>query len=201
MRRITSFTLVEMLVVIAIIGILASMLMPTLMTALHSARRTSCMNNLKQIVLGYQDYAWDHYNRTWNEDGGGDAMLLTKNAGNFISSGILYGMGYLNIPELFYCPASGLSHKAVPDPRNPPGYWKGDYFHRINHYVGTALRLPADSKKAIEADSPIGGAQYHPGGFNALFLDGSVTFVPLPPFTMSWWGNWMRDYIDTEYGK
>ena len=55
------FTLVEMLVVIAIIGILASLLMPSLMKSLEMARAVSCANNLKQIGVSSGDYA-NEYN-------------------------------------------------------------------------------------------------------------------------------------------
>lgn len=59
-KQLTSFTLIEMLVVIAIIGILASMLMPSLMSALDSARSISCQNNCKQQGLVTQMYANDY---------------------------------------------------------------------------------------------------------------------------------------------
>src|SRR6185295_8065674 len=64
-RNNRGFTLIELLVVIAIIAILAGILLPALSKAKLKGMGSVCLNNQKQLVLGYSMYATDN----------GDTML------------------------------------------------------------------------------------------------------------------------------
>ncbi len=68
-----AFTLVELLIVITVIAILAALLLPALSTARDRAKRTTCLNNLKQIDLGLRMYS----------DDSNDASPSTNQAANY----------------------------------------------------------------------------------------------------------------------
>jgi prepilin-type N-terminal cleavage/methylation domain-containing protein len=56
------FTLIELLVVIAIIALLAAILFPVFARARENARRSSCLNNCKQMGIGIMQYVQDYDN-------------------------------------------------------------------------------------------------------------------------------------------
>lgn len=75
LRQRSAFTLVEMLVVIAIIGILVAMLTPAINLAREAARSAECTNNLRQFGIGMMAHAENHSDKlcsgafNWERDG------------------------------------------------------------------------------------------------------------------------------------
>ena len=77
-NRRRAFTLVELLVVIAIIGILVALLLPAVQSAREAARKTSCLNNMRQMVLG----ALNHESATRRLPAGHELV----SGGNFVTT-------------------------------------------------------------------------------------------------------------------
>ena len=71
-RKSRAFSLIELLVVIAIIAVLAALLLPALSAAKGHAQRTACLDNKRQLGLGWELYASDHHEQ------------LVLNLGSFI---------------------------------------------------------------------------------------------------------------------
>ena len=91
-------SLIEILVVVAIIGILASLLLPSLGKARAKARQVTCVNNLKQTTLTIFLYAGD------NDDTMMDIMLNPGNQNGY-NGFDLSSWAYMNTPnEMPYCP-------------------------------------------------------------------------------------------------
>lgn len=120
------FTLVEMLVVIAIIGILAALLLPVLSRAKERARGAQCLSNLRQMQFAWTLYADDNHGTLPVNGSGRDAgqyadepswvagYLATGSSPDNTNKTMLVGEkyqkwgsigGYTKSPDIYHCPS------------------------------------------------------------------------------------------------
>lgn len=112
-----AFTLIELLTVIAIIGILASILIPVVGRVRESAKVAKCQSNLRQLGLGVHLYAADHNSRTPPHFTANDPSDVVCENGVLLSNGRVFGQlvhediggrsknAYIDAWDILYCPS------------------------------------------------------------------------------------------------
>jgi prepilin-type N-terminal cleavage/methylation domain-containing protein/prepilin-type processing-associated H-X9-DG protein len=189
-----AFTLLELLVVVAIIGILAAILFPVLKSVRDRGRAARCVSNLKQIGLAFQMYTQEN-----------DDTLPQRFYGTTLS-GKEFGYDELLLPyvggktNIFTCPS--VLKTDYPDQPTYGMNWYLDNTHLnwINQPSESILVAEAAGTRGVgshraDRDSLSPGQlnpSLHQKKANYLFLDGHVSFLGLHQTVDYWSSNFNR---------
>ncbi|HEY0072857.1 MAG TPA: DUF1559 domain-containing protein [Abditibacteriaceae bacterium] len=210
----SAFTLIELLVVIAIISLLAAFLFPTFSRARENGRKAACMNNMKQLALGFAQYTADYEGRY----PGAAQFQKWANGGHWVAGSSNQTMR-LNAPDAAGNPAGTLtSVTIVPDkgaiypyvkntqvyhcPSSMDGEFSGLTYTmncaisgvKENSITQSSSVILLDDEKLnndgyFYADDKVGSTDQmtdiHNGGGNLAFCDGHVKYYPFAVFPVS----------------
>lgn len=152
MKKFKNFTLVELLVVISIIAVLASMLLPVLNKVRDISKGILCVNNQKQIGITFMSYAGDSgdYLVFYSPYGDSWGTFLARNDYISRSESLYENMFYL--PNRFTCPLTLntatykskyiYAHNSYGLRMDKPNSIDGDYYFRT-FYKTTKIPVPS----------------------------------------------------------
>ncbi len=182
-RQKRGFTLVELLVVIAVIALLAALLFPAFAQARAKARQTVCVSNLRQIGLALEQYASDHDDTFMP-----GVLLPTAAPGDSPQYAGWAGLcnTYARAPGIFRCPASAAP---TTTPGLQPPLSLVSYFFNLNlggaeapaGLPRAALTAPAATVLVAETTEGLPGVYVpveQPGETVSPFADEFVASTP-----------------------
>lgn len=133
-RTCGGLTLIELLVVIAIISLLAAVILPTVSKARSQARRTECLNNLRQIDIGLRNWAIDNDDRfPWQVPVGSGPLQTGGSLGSSDwTDHFRVCSNELVTPKILSCPADTNGQALT--------WWQLDGERHVSYFVGLDAR-------------------------------------------------------------
>ena len=208
MRR-PSFTLIELLCVIAVIAVLASLLAPGIMQAMRRSKMTVCISNFRQMGIGAGvfgtdnngDMPWAAPNHPTLGPGalsGYGTEAIWGTSYGWSGHGLLWEKGYITSPKVFFCPTAGsFTYDSAWGWDARPGWiassysWNGmaDYISgsswgRRLHASKDPGRTPMAADMFCPNSNITNTIANHPDGFVVLRLDGSAQLVKSDPLAL-----------------
>ena len=184
------FSLVELLVVMAIIGILAALLLPTLGRARQRASRIACVSQLKEVGIGFHAFAHDHDSKFPTQVPAGNGGSEESVQATYLAAGDFYFAfrhfqalsNELGTPKILVCPGdtrlpaadfatlqnANLSYfvAAKPEYGKPTFILAGDR-NITDERLGCRCLLPVDANSRLRWTREL-----HQFSGNVLFADG-----------------------------
>ena len=170
-----AFSLIELLVIVAILALLTALLLPAFARARDGSRRAPCASNLRQIALGIAQYAGD-------ADGYFPLACPDTNNNGFCDAGdrgwASAVQPYLGSTQVLQCPSEPTAPSV-----NPAQSGYTDYFY--NSQIG-ALSGPSVSQSQLvhSANIVLSGDGYGPDGVSIYAVNGGsgTPANSLPPY-------------------
>jgi|GEM_PF-4606080 len=210
--RTTAFTLIELLTVIAIIGILAAILIPVVGRVRDQARVAVCASNLRQVGVGVYLFAADNDDRLppVSRTGSAFTSYWMDNGRNL---GILLQMKYVDDDQVFFCPGRDIDPEEAlsyngngnvnPDGTRRRSSFPARYTTNLNWKLTDLIERPtrgsAELTNLVIYSDFVGVHNFNSGGiagtgsrigpvhngrgYNRLFGSGAVRWTPPGPLT------------------